>query len=66
MNMKMSILIVHYIKYYIFKCRLRHRLPYFSHGIYDIGWLILAKRELWREQVEDIAEITQRMMTDAG
>jgi hypothetical protein len=68
MNMKMSILIVHYIKYYIFKCRLRHRLPYFSHGIYDIGWLfeILAKREVWREQVEDIAEITQRMMTDAG
>jgi hypothetical protein len=68
MNMKMSILIVHYIKFYIFKCKLRHRLPYFSHGIYDIGWLfeILAKRELWREQVEDIAEITQRMMTEAG
>ena len=66
--MKMSILIVHYIKYYIFKCRLRHRLPYFLHSIYDIGWLIeiLAKSELWREQVEDIAEITQGMMTDAG
>ena len=67
MNMKMSILIVHYIKYYIFKCKLRHRLPFFSHGIYDIGWLfeILSKRESWREQVEDIAEITQRMMVDA-
>ena len=65
-NMQMCILIVHFIKFYIYSCKLRRRMPTVPQGIYEIEGMfrILGRRERWQEQVEDVRELTYRMMRD--
>ena len=65
-NMRMCILIVHYIKYIIFECKIRNRIPTITHVRYEMGTLFscIGNREDWREQREDVPELVYRMMED--
>jgi hypothetical protein len=65
-NIRMCITIVHYMKYLIYECKLRHQLPTMAHIRYEMEGLgkLFNKREEWREQMEDIPELVYRMMED--
>jgi exonuclease III len=65
-NIRMCVVIVHYIKFILYECKLRHQLPTLTHVRYELEGLgkLFSKREDWREQVEDIPELVYRMMDD--
>jgi hypothetical protein len=67
-NMRICIVIVHYIKYILYECKIRYQLPTMTHMRYEIEGLgrVFGKRKEWREQVEDIPELVYRMMEDDG
>jgi len=60
----MCILVVHYIKYCVYKCKLSMRIPTVPQICYEVNGLLnsLGWRERWREQVEDVPELVTRMM----
>jgi hypothetical protein len=63
-NMQMSILIVHYIKFYLYNSRLMYRIPTIPQGIYELDGLFNMFRHQvkWSEQIEDIPELVGRLM----
>ncbi len=63
-NMRITILLVHFIKYQIYVCKCRNRIPTVPQCMYELEGLVrnLARGEVWREQVEDIPELVARMM----
>jgi hypothetical protein len=63
-NMRITILLVHFIKYQIYLCKCRNRIPTVPQCMYELEGLVrnLARGEVWREQVEDIPELVARMM----
>jgi hypothetical protein len=63
-NMRITILLVHFIKYQIYLCRCRNRIPTVPQCMYELEGLVrnLSRGEVWREQVEDIPELVARMM----
>jgi hypothetical protein len=63
-NMNMCILVVHYIKYCVYKCKLSSRIPTAPQIWFELTGLLnsLGWRERWREQVEDVPELVTRMM----
>ncbi len=65
-NIRMCVVIVHYIKFILCECKLRHQLPTLTHVRYELEGLgkLFSKLEDWREQVEDIPELVLRMMDD--
>ncbi len=67
-NMRICTVIVHYIKYILYECKIRYQLPTMTHMRYEMEGLgrVFGKREEWREQVEDIPELVYRMMEDDG
>jgi hypothetical protein len=66
--MRICIVIVHYIKFILYECKIRYQLPTMTHMRYEIEGLgkLFGKREEWREQIEDIPELVYRMMEDDG
>jgi exonuclease III len=67
-NMRICIIIVHYVKYVLYECKLRHQIPTMTHMRYEMEGLgsLFNGREDWREQVEDIPELVYRMMEDVN
>jgi hypothetical protein len=65
-NIRMCVTLVHYMKYLIYECKLRHQIPTMAHIRYEMEGLgkLFSKREEWREQMEDIPELVYRMMED--
>jgi hypothetical protein len=65
-NIRMCVAIVHYIKFIVYECKLRHQLPTLTHVRHELEGLgkLFNNREDWREQVEDIPELVYRMMED--
>jgi hypothetical protein len=63
-NMRIAIIIVHFIKYQIYLSKCRNRLPTAPQCMYELEGLIriMARGDAWREQVEDIPELVARMM----
>jgi hypothetical protein len=63
-NMKLTIILVHFIKYQIYISKCRHRLPSVPQVMYEWDGLMytLAKVEYWREPLEDIRELVIRMV----
>ena len=63
-NVKLTIILVHFIKYQIYICKCRHRLPTVPQIMYEWEGLRynLSKVEYWREPLEDIRELVTRMM----
>jgi hypothetical protein len=63
-NIRITIIIVHFIKYQIYLRKCRNRLPTVSQCLYELEGLVrnMARGEAWREQVEDIPELVARMM----
>ena len=63
-NMKLTIILVHFIKYQIYISKCRHRLPSVPQVMYEWDGLryTLAKVEYWREPLEDIRELVIRMV----
>jgi hypothetical protein len=60
----MSIIIVHFVKYQIYMAKCRNRLPTVPQCLYELEGLVrnMSRGEVWREQVEDIPELVDRMM----
>jgi len=63
-NVKLTILLVHFIKYQIYISKCRHRLPSVPQIMFEWEGLRynLSKVEYWREPLEDIRELVTRMM----
>ena len=63
-NMQMSILLVHFIKYYVYLSRCRKKIPNAPQCMYELGHFLqcIGRGEKWREQIEDTPELTARMM----
>jgi hypothetical protein len=63
-NMQITILIAHFVKYYIYLSRCKNKLPTVPQCMYEIEGLIsiLAKGDVWQKQVEDIPELVSRML----
>jgi hypothetical protein len=63
-NMKMTILIVHFIKYQIYISKCRYKLPSVPQIMYEWEGLKfnLSRGEIWREPIEDIRELVTRMV----
>jgi len=61
-TMRFSILVVHYIKYFLYTCRMRRRIPTAPQCIYELEGLIrtLGTGERWALQIEDKVEIALR------
>jgi len=62
--MQMSDLIVHFVKYYLYKCKQRFRIPTANECIFEMGGMlnIMQKGNKWQEEIEDLVEIVSRMM----
>ncbi len=63
-NVKLTIILVHFIKYQIYISKCRHRLPSVPQIMFEWEGLRynLSKVEYWREPLEDIRELVTRMM----
>jgi hypothetical protein len=63
-NMQMSILVVQYVRYYLYNSRCRHKQPTIPQILYEFEGLVRLMRigGKWSEQVEDIPILVARMM----
>jgi len=62
--MQMSELIVHFVKYYLYKCKLRFKIPTPNKCVFEMQGMIhiMQKGNKWQEEIEDLVEIVTRMM----
>jgi hypothetical protein len=60
----MSELIVHFVKYYLHKCKQRFKIPTANECVFEMQGMvnIMQKGNKWQEEIEDLAEIVTRMM----
>ncbi len=58
-DMELILMIVHLIKYGIYKCKLRYIIPTFTNLWFELGEFInmLNKRQKWRESIRELSDI---------
>jgi hypothetical protein len=61
-----NLLVVHFLKYFIFKCKQRKRFPLIIHALEELGVTVdhLKRMSKWREPLENMAVTLVEIIED--
>ncbi len=63
---ELILLIIHVIKFGIFKCKHRHVIPTFASLRYEVEEFVgaISRKQRWRESVRDISGVMEWILTE--